>query len=444
VDRPLHPTAPETLPLGSAQELPVVGDFSSAYVVCERLGRGGMGEVFRARQRRLQREVVIKAIRPDRSGPAWESAFRAEALVTAHLTHPHVLPVIDLLPGPDGRPRLILAPIEGGSWAQLLHPRDAAARRRAAGRDLWAHLRILQIIARTVAFAHRRGVLHRDLKPDNVLVGDFGEVLLCDWGLAVALDEHTARILPIPVAAEVVEAAGTPAYMAPEMARGDGRLLCPASDVYLLGAILYELLSGQPPHGGGSSSALQRSAAGRLPPPPPGPERLARLCREALEPDPAHRLADAGVFADLLETSLRHQDGNQACTTGRAWLRQAQDEQGHQDQRYEAYAAAIAAFRQARLPGEEHLAAEDGEHEARAAWAAAAIARGDLGLARAQLLAIGPRGAQAVAPLRQRLQAAESELARLGSRQRGHGIILLGLLVGLLLLVVLLPLWWWL
>jgi serine/threonine-protein kinase len=185
--------------------------------------------------------------------------------------------------------------VEGRPWSELL----------TSPRLLVDHLETLVRVCDAVAFAHARGVLHRDIKPDNVMVGSFGEVYLVDWGLAVSLVPDA--VLPLAADAGL---AGTPAYMAPEMAAGDGRSLSERTDVYLLGATLYEILTGRLPHRGTNSEAVL--AAALASPPPeferPVPEELAAICTKAMAKRPDDRHQGAQAFKQAITEYLRHRE----------------------------------------------------------------------------------------------------------------------------------------
>ncbi len=169
------------------------------------------------------------------------------------------------------------------------------------------HLETLGQVARALDHAHRRGIVHRDVKPDNVRIGAHGEVYLLDWGIAVSLgDDADGRL---PLARDVGPLAGTPCYMAPEMLDGHGERLSPRTDVYLLGAVLYELLYGQPPHRGETAMKMLMAAATSAPDFPAGPpDELVALCRAALAKEPADRPPSAEAFALALRRHLRHRD----------------------------------------------------------------------------------------------------------------------------------------
>ena len=225
-------------------------DFAGTkYELRGRVGRGGMGTVWRAYDRELGREVALKVMNGPDPPPGGEARLRTEAQVLARLEHPGLVPVHDLGTLPDGRLFYAMKLVRGRRLDE--HVRDL--------RSAAARLRVFERICEAVAFAHAHGVIHRDLKPPNVMVGPFGEVLVLDWGVAKVLaDAETAAVPAVdpPAARGVdVDAAtltaagtvlGTPGYMAPEQARGESAVGV-AADVYALGALLSFLAGEDPP-----------------------------------------------------------------------------------------------------------------------------------------------------------------------------------------------------
>jgi len=246
------------------------------YEVDKILGRGGMGVVCTARQKSLQREVALKmAIPMGKHGDSAEMGleqFTNEAYVTAGLEHPNVVPVYTLARDPTGRLFFTMKRVTGVSWEELLSPRLIRNRKerekveeRSRKMTLEDHLDIWIKVADAVAYAHSKGVIHRDLKPENVMLGSFGEVLLMDWGLAMVYGERNPYALDPQKKPQLV---GTPGYLAPEMATGKMTKLSPPTDVYMLGGILYRLLTGKPPHTAESiGAAVNRAARGKIDPP---------------------------------------------------------------------------------------------------------------------------------------------------------------------------------
>jgi len=277
-----------------------VGD-GADYVVEERLAQGGMGAIFRARQRTFGRDVALKRVLPHLEGrPEVEERFLAEALVTGRLEHPNIVPVHDLGRASDGRLYMGMKLVRGETLADLLarEPPTTPERLRRV-------LEVLQRVCDALAYAHSEGVLHRDLKPSNVMVGAFGEVQLMDWGLAATTEEVRAAAGGGP--------AGTPCWMSPEQANDEVDRIGPAADVYLLGGMLYAALTGTAPHRGGSLiSVLAAACRGEVEPPSErAPDRevpadLEDLCRRALDPDPARRPESAAAFGDALARHLTH------------------------------------------------------------------------------------------------------------------------------------------
>jgi hypothetical protein len=284
--------------------------------------RGGLGEVFVALDEELQREVALKEIQEHHAhNPESRARFLLEAEVTGGLEHPGIVPVYGLGTYADGRPFYAMRLVRGDSLqdAIAVFHRDSAA--LPAGERA---LRLRRLLGRfvdvcnAVAFAHSRGVLHRDLKPGNVMLGKYGETLVVDWGLAKVLnrggaDGAEAPLLPTvggdATKTQAGAALGTPAYMSPEQAAGRLDQLGPASDVYSLGATLYCLLTGKAPFAGDDVGAvLSKVQRGDFPPPcrvnrgvPPA---LESVCLRAMALKPEARYATPRELADEIERWL--------------------------------------------------------------------------------------------------------------------------------------------
>lgn len=298
-------------------ELPagaVVRTRSGRELVIEReLGRGGMGVVYLVHDAQLRRQAALKLMRRG-GGPQRLERFRREAAITAHLAHPGVPPVYESGATEDGKEYLLLRYVAGRALSELLGRVDRTrARHRWLGRrGPWAPPReLLQVLVRvgeTLAYAHSRGILHRDLKPDNVMVGAFGEVMVMDWGLARdAREERDLAASASPPGAPRETLVGTVAYMAPEQAREEE--VDQRADVFAVGAILHELLTGRPPFAGAEfMDALEQARRGEV-------RRARDLVREvapeldaiaarATAPDPRDRYASAVEFTDDLRAYL--------------------------------------------------------------------------------------------------------------------------------------------
>ncbi len=271
------------------------GHGDDEFVLGKHLARGGMGDIHSARQHALGRDVAIKMLRPDHQNRDAARELLREARVAGFLEHPNIVPVHMVGTDEEGRPFIVMKRVEGDSWDLMLE--------RGHRTPMWlqAQVDVLVQVCRAIVFAHAKGVIHRDLKPSNVMVGRFGEVYVVDWGVAAALRDDVG--LPdLPRADLAASAIGTPAYMAPEVASNRKARIDERSDVYLLGGMLYEVLSGQPPHGTGSQrDQMVHARSGVLPPMPShAPRYLVQVCRKALHMDPAERYADASAFLDAL------------------------------------------------------------------------------------------------------------------------------------------------
>jgi tetratricopeptide (TPR) repeat protein len=278
------------------------------YVIVRELGRGGMGVVFLATQVRLQRPVALKMPPADLSAEDWRR-FRTEAEAAARLHHPHVVQVYETGEH-QGRPFLVMELLEGGSLAQKLAQAPLAPRPAAV---------LLEVLARAVQHAHERGVIHRDLKPANVLLSEDGTAKVTDFGLARRLDLGSAQTQSGAVL-------GTPSYMAPEQAAGQAREAGPAADVYALGAILYECLTGRPPFRGATPWETTMQVLHQEPVPPrklrPSVARdLETICLKCLRKEPPKRYASAGDLADDLRRFLegRSVAARPVSPAARAW-----------------------------------------------------------------------------------------------------------------------------
>jgi WD40 repeat protein len=238
-----------------------VDELSPRYDIKELLGRGGMGDVHLARDRRLRRDVAIKTARLGHKENEAVGRFLHEAQVTAQLAHPNLPPLYDLGIGPDGTVFFTMRALSGRTLSQVLREDGPMPVGRA--------LEVFGKVCDAVSYAHSRGVLHRDLKPGNVLVGEHGEVYVIDWGLARRLADDSAVRTDADDSGdaftEVGAVVGTPGYMSPEQLAGDVALDVRA-DVYALGALLYALLAGRPPFVGSDPELRLKVHRGEYPP----------------------------------------------------------------------------------------------------------------------------------------------------------------------------------
>lgn len=286
----------------------------SRYTVIERIARGGMGEVWRLQDHQLERTLALKVMHPSLAGHATSrERFRTESRVTARLDHPGIIPVLDAGETPEGRLWYLMREVGGGT---TLRPRLDIPRREGVPDPigLRAAVEAIQRVAQTLAHAHARGVVHRDLKPDNVLLGRHGEVIVLDWGLALELGRAgggaaTPARSPFDGGGDRLTRAGrtmgTVPYLSPEQARGEIRQHGPTCDVWALGILLYEALVGELPYRGRPAAML---ATLITTPPPPLPEAsesgLSALVAGCTRLNPRDRPAHAGEVADALSSWL--------------------------------------------------------------------------------------------------------------------------------------------
>ncbi|MCA9574500.1 MAG: serine/threonine protein kinase [Myxococcales bacterium] len=275
----------------------------------EVLGEGGMGVVYLAEQESLGRKVAVKQVRAESRSATTTTRLLQEAWVIGQLEHPNILPVYDIATSDEGDPLIVLKRIEGVEWGQLMHDAATVKRRFRAPDLLEWNLDVMTRVCDAVHFAHSRGFIHRDLKPENVLIGELGEVYVADWGIAVSTREDQ-RV--VPLARDAKEIAGTPAYMAPEMLGGEVSRISEKTDVYLLGAVLYEVLGGEPPHQGKDLRAMITSILMDVAELPDSvPAALRAITLRALEVDPDARFESPLQLRLALEGYLRHRGSEQ-------------------------------------------------------------------------------------------------------------------------------------
>lgn len=275
------------------------------------LGEGGMGLIKLARQVALERDVAVKTLRTHEGLDARAATLLlSEACITGLLEHPNIVPIYTLGQGEEGEPLIVMKRIEGRSWRELLDTPELVDTSEHGDLLGW-HVHVLMQVCNAIHYAHSRGILHRDLKPDNVMVGEFGEICVLDWGIAVSLDDRYGD--RFPRARDVKSPEGTPMYMAPEMAAGKGAHLGIETDVYLLGAILHELITGQPPHQGQTVLQVLFAAFRADVPVFDGsiPLDLGQICQKAMDPDPALRFPTVEAFRRALVDFLRHRESTE-------------------------------------------------------------------------------------------------------------------------------------
>ncbi len=281
------------------------------FQVLEVVGSGGMGVVVLAQQNTLRRKVAIKRPHPGKLDSNRMQALVREGILTGQLEHPNIVPVHFLGRTEEGHPALVMKRISGTSWKDLIHDEEHPGWSNIQGDRLGWHLRVLIQVANAVEFAHSQGVLHRDIKPGNVMLGDFGEVYLLDWGIGLKLSQEGA-VTPSTFA-------GTPSYMAPEMLGGT---LSPQTDIYLLGATLHEILTSKARHSGESIEEVIWQARHSKPYNYPNhiPQELAALCNQATALEPNTRFPNVAAFRKAIEIHLEHRSALSLAETAQSRL----------------------------------------------------------------------------------------------------------------------------
>src|SRR5215831_3103793 len=289
----------------SERLLEVLGDFGD-YKLLEEIGRGGQGVVYRAHQKSLNRTVALKVIGLGHwATDAHLKRFRREAEAAARLDHSGIVPIYEVGER-DGSCYFSMKLVEGGQLDEAA--KSATADSSCGERESMPIRRAVELIAkvaRTVHYAHEHGILHRDIKPGNILLDRNGEPHLTDFGLARLVETEST-------VTRTLDVLGTPSYMAPEQAVGKNAAVSSATDVYGLGALLYQLLTGHPPFAGGTTYETIKLLLETEPRQPRLLNRkidrdLATICLKCLEKDPQRRYSSALALAEDLEHWLKHE-----------------------------------------------------------------------------------------------------------------------------------------
>lgn len=369
----------------------VFGDDANAdFEIIQKLAEGGMGVVYVAKQNSLNRELAIKTLKAPGGGGSQASQkpasskvitraerqrremFISEALVTANLVHPNIIPIHELAQTDDGNPYYVMKRVHGVPWSS-----------RIAEMSQEENLEILHKVCDAVAYAHHHGVINRDLKPENIMLGEFGEVLVLDWGLAVPAPHAVSPNFQSPVASF---GAGTPAYMAPELWTGPPSAIGEWSDIYLLGAILFEVVTATPPHDfagfkkSGTSSDPWRAVDAVL------RENLIRessvtgelmdIARKAMHADPQQRHSSVLEFQFAIQNFQRHEES-------RHLSRRADElvtDSGTQERSYQTYQAAATLYDESLRMWTGNTPAAAGLQSTRLRYAEMAYRKGDYDL----------------------------------------------------------------
>ena len=365
------------------KEKPEESDFE----LIELLGKGGMGMVFLARQKSLDREVAVKVIQPQAAEDAESrSKFFAEALVTGELDHPNIVPVYDFGGTPEGVLFYPMKQVRGTSWDKVIEQKS-----------LDDNLSVLLSVSDAVAFAHDKGVIHRDLKPENVMRGDYGEVFVMDWGLAASVGMEKAEKLTPETGF-----AGTPAYMAPEMAKCEPTKIGPASDIYLLGGILYEIVTGLRPHTGDDVYSCIHAAMENVIQPTEKKGELVEIALKAMATEPGERYRSVKEFQRAVREYRSHAESLKLSTAADERLCGVKEKPKTEVHR--ECTETIAGYQQAIELWSQNQSAILGLRKAREAFVEVALERGDLALAQSQVAAMEEECGKFIVP-EKRLEA---------------------------------------
>jgi serine/threonine protein kinase len=362
-------------------------DDTVEYRLIGKLGSGGTGVVYQAHQRAIDREVAIKVLRSELAAdPQSRSRFLAEARVIGALDHPNVIALHDLCIDDQGQLFYAMKRIDGTSWDEQIKQFDVDK-----------NLSILMRVCDAIRYAHSQGWIHRDLKPENVMLGGFGEVLVADWGLAVNCFPHREHREHLTAQASSA-IGGTPAYMSPELASGNVASLGFHTDVYLLGAILYQILSGYPPHHGESLLECIKSAARNDIRPTDAQGELVDVAMRAMATRPEDRYESVDDFVAAIELLKTHEESERLVRRAkrRAWETPPEEA----DDPYEKLGSAITLTNEAMELWPENRRAADTLRRLQVDFARIAATQGDLDLSIRLYESAGERDSEAAARVR--------------------------------------------
>ncbi len=381
------------------------------YRLVRLLGKGGMGNVFVARQASLDRLIAVKVIRPmprskqemlRKQGKLKQvednrrQQFLSEAVVTGDLDHPNIVPIHDVATTGDSTLFYAMKRVIGTPWSDVIGEKS---------RD--ENLEILLKAADAIGFAHTRGVIHRDIKPENIMLGDFGVVMVMDWGLALAKPEFEKLDSITPARG----LGGTPSFMAPEMATGPLERVGTASDIYLLGATLFMIITGKPPHDAANVSECLRAVAhNQIRAFDARHEgELMDIALTAMASDPADRYQDVPSFQTAIRQYRSHAESIALTTRAQEDLRSAQETLS-----YATFARAEFGFEEAINLWSGNTPATEGLVAAKWAHAEAAYANGDFDLGLSLLDRDDPRQAEVADRLTEAIRMRQLRESRFG------------------------------
>jgi len=377
--------------------------FAAEYELIKILGEGGMGVVYDAKQMSVDRSVAVKMLKAKTAGDEKQrQKFLAEAVVTGELDHPNIVPIYDVGTSDRGLLFYSMKKVKGTPWMKVV-----------TKKTIPENLEILMKISDAMAFAHSRGVIHRDLKPENIMLGDYGEVLVMDWGLALPAAGY-AKSESIVTSHSM---GGTPAYMAPEMASGPLDKISFASDIYLMGAMLYEILTGRAPHTGKNTmQCLFAAAKNEIRPPDNDKEagELMDIAMKAMATDPKNRYPTVLDFKQALLDYQVHRESIVLSTRAGEDL-----EIGEKSGDYKAFNRAQFGFETAIKQWDGNARAKVGLEETIVQYASAALQKGDFDLGVGMLDERNPKHKPVLVKLRQAQHEREHKNKMLKLAKRG-------------------------
>ena len=381
------------------------------YDLLNLLGEGGMGVVYVARQASIDRTVAIKMLKGETTGDEVQrKKFLSEAVITGDLDHPNIVPIYDLGANESGALFYSMKRVQGTPWDERLYKMS-----------LQENIEVLMKTADAVAFAHSRGVIPRDLKPENIMLGEYGEVLVMDWGLAIP----TKQFKKSRNVAASTNMGGTPAYMAPEMATGPFAKIGEASDVYLMGAMLYECVTGVTPHTGKNVMKCLIAASKNVITPTKKKGELVDVALKAMSTKIEDRYASVRDFQGAIRQYLSHSESIALAARAEEDLEGARQSDDYQD-----YAQCVFGFQEALNLWDGNKRAAEGLETARLAYAQSALAKGDYDLSASLLDRSIPEHAEVYAEIQVALEERDARQRRLKTAKRAVvGLVALILMV---------------
>lgn len=329
-------------------------DVEADYQIIDKLGQGSMGIVYSARQTAVDRVVAIKMIKStDKANSESQKKFLYEAQITADLDHPNIVPIHELGCTDDGALFYAMKKVTGTEWKEVIGQKSKEE-----------NVEIFMKVADAMAFAHSKGVIHRDLKPENTMLGDYGAVYVTDWGLAINLRNKKFSL------------GGTPIYMAPEMAGHKVDKIGTASDIYVLGGILFQVITGRGPHTGKSVTQCLRAALHNEIVPIETDDALMPIAMKALATEPEDRYRSVEEMQDAIREYRRHAESISIADRSRGQL-----EEAIVSKDYEKFSRSVFGYQEALDLWPENKAALTGLPRARQAYAQCALDQGNYELA---------------------------------------------------------------